>query len=130
MAAYYRLNVYVPHNSHIEAPSSTVTQVWLYLVMVPLKKYLRLNEFIKVEPWSDSISVILKRGIKRVLSCFLWALNNNKIEVMLAHTKMATTYKPRARMKPTLPVLCSCTSQPLKCKKTFLLFNHQVHSIL
>lgn len=53
-------------------------------------------EFIKVEPWSDSISVILKRDIKRVLSCFLWAINN-KIEVMLAHTKMATTYKPRAR---------------------------------
>ena len=34
---------------------------WLYLEMGPVWKYLRLNEFISMEPWSDRIHVLMRK---------------------------------------------------------------------
>ena len=42
--------------------------LWLYLEKV-FRRWLRLNEVIKVEPWSNSISMPIKRDIKEFTHC-------------------------------------------------------------
>lgn len=42
--------------------------MWLYSDKVSLRKYLRINEIIRVEPGSDKMTVLIKDVLDRVLT--------------------------------------------------------------
>lgn len=81
-------SVCVPsQNSYVEA----LTPMWQYLVMEPQGMWLRLNDVIKVGPWSDRMSVLIRRK-SRELTLSLFICTHKK---SCGDTVMMAVYKSR-----------------------------------
>lgn len=77
-------SVCVPsQNSYVEA----LTLMWQYLVMEPQGMQLRLNDVIKVGPWLDRMSVLIRRNSRELtLPLHMWG-----------HSVMMAVYKSDKR---------------------------------
>lgn len=103
-----------PSNSNVEP----ITTMWLYLEMGFLTEVLRLNEFIRVGPWSSRISILIGKDSFISLSV---SLEENPYEIAV---RRSAVYKPGGEAlletEPGRPWSGTCWLQ--NCEKEISVF--------